>query len=72
MSEMPHVVVVGGGFAGVSATSELAGVAATSGWDWDDVATVTERALAAAFVDEGVRTRLLADVVRPGFAALRR
>ena len=56
---------------GVSATSELADVAATSGWDWDDVQTVTERALAAAFVDADERVRLLADVVRPGFATLR-
>ena len=35
---------------GVSASSELADVAATFGWTWDDVQTVTERALAAAFV----------------------
>jgi adenosine deaminase len=56
---------------GVSVSSELAGVAATFGWGWDDVQTVTERALAAAFVPEPERARLLADVVRPGFAALR-
>jgi adenosine deaminase len=56
---------------GVSATSELADVAETHGWGWDDVQTVTERALAGAFVDAGVRARLLADVVRPGYAALR-
>jgi len=56
---------------GVSATSELADVAASCGWGWDDVATVTERALAAAFVDEGERFRLLTDVLRPGYAALR-
>ncbi|MPR00283.1 adenosine deaminase [Modestobacter sp. I12A-02628] len=56
---------------GVSATSELADVAAVHGWGWDDVQTVTERALAAAFVGEAERAALLADVVRPGFAALR-
>ncbi|MGK5114183.1 MULTISPECIES: adenosine deaminase [unclassified Geodermatophilus] len=56
---------------GVSVTSELADVVATCGWGWDDVQTVTERALAAAFVEETERARLLADVVRPGFAALR-
>jgi adenosine deaminase len=55
---------------GVSATSEIADVAATFGWAWSDVRTVTERALAAAFVDDAERARLLADVVRPGFAAL--
>jgi adenosine deaminase len=57
---------------GVSPTSELADVAATHGWSWDDVQTVTERALAGAFADESVRARLLADVVRPGYAELRR
>jgi adenosine deaminase len=56
---------------GVTATSELTDVAATFGWDWDDVQTVTERALAGSFAEESVRARLLADVVRPGFAALR-
>ena len=57
---------------GVSATSELTDVATTFSWDWDDVQTVTERALAAAFVDADERARLLADVVRPGYATLRR
>jgi len=55
----------------VSATSEIADVASTFGWTWDDVRTVTQRALGAAFVDDSVRARLLADVVRPGYAALR-
>ena len=56
---------------GVSMTSELTDVAATFGWTWDDVQTVTERALAAAFLDDAERARLLSDVVRPGYAALR-
>jgi adenosine deaminase len=56
---------------GVSATSELADVAAAHRWGWDDIQTVTERALAGAFAEETVRARLLADVVRPGYAALR-
>ena len=56
---------------GVSLTSELVDVAAAFGWSWDDVQTVTERALAAAFVSEAERTRLLTDVLRPGFAAVR-
>jgi adenosine deaminase len=56
---------------GVSASSELAGVAATFGWGWDDVQTVTERALDGAFVEDAERARLLADVIRPGYAALR-
>jgi adenosine deaminase len=55
---------------GVSMTSELADVVGAFGWTWDDVRTVTERALAGAFVDDGERARLLADVVRPGFVAL--
>jgi adenosine deaminase len=55
---------------GVSVTSELSDVAATFGWGWDDVQRVTERALAAAFLDDGERSRLLTGVVRPGFAAL--
>ena len=56
---------------GVSATSEIADVAATSGWSWDDVQSVTERAVAAAFADDADKRRLLEDVVRPGYAALR-
>jgi adenosine deaminase len=56
---------------GVSASSEVADVAATFGWGWDDVQRVTERALAAAFTDDATKARLLADVVRPGYAALR-
>ena len=56
---------------GVSVTSELADVAATHRWGWDDVQRVTERALAAAFLDDAERGRLLTDVVRPGYAALR-
>jgi adenosine deaminase len=56
---------------GVSASSEVAAVADTFGWSWDDVQTVTERALAAAFIGDAERARLLADVVRPGYAALR-
>jgi adenosine deaminase len=56
---------------GVSATSELTDVATTFGWGWDEVQTVTERALAAAFLPAEERARLLADVVRPGYAALR-
>jgi adenosine deaminase len=56
---------------GVSASSEVAAVAGTFGWSWDDVQTVTERALAAAFIGGAERARLLDDVVRPGYAALR-
>ena len=56
---------------GVSATSELAAVARTFGWTWDDVQTVTECALASAFATGSERERLLVDVVRPGFAAVR-
>jgi adenosine deaminase len=56
---------------GVSVTSELTDVATTFSWDWDDVQTVTARALAAAFVDADERARLLAEVVRPGYATLR-
>jgi adenosine deaminase len=56
---------------GVSLSSELADVAATFGWGWDDVQAVTERALAGAFLPEAERARLLSDVVRPGLAALR-
>jgi adenosine deaminase len=56
---------------GVTATSEAAAVAATFGWGWDDLQTVTERALASAFTGDDVKRRLLEDVVRPGYAALR-
>jgi adenosine deaminase len=56
---------------GVSVSSELTDVAAAFGWGWHDVQAVTERALAAGFLDDGERARLLSDVVRPGFAALR-
>ena len=56
---------------GVSATSEAAAVAVTFGWGWDDLQAVTERALASAFATEDVTRRLLEDVVRSGYAALR-
>jgi adenosine deaminase len=56
---------------GVSVTSEVTDVATTFGWTWDDVQTVTERALAGAFLHGAERARLLDDVVRPGYAALR-
>jgi adenosine deaminase len=56
---------------GVSASTEIAAVASTFGWSWGDVQMVTERALAAAFMGDAERARLLADVVRPGYAALR-
>ncbi|MGY1834077.1 adenosine deaminase [Blastococcus sp. SYSU DS0510] len=55
---------------GVSLTSEVTDVATTFGWTWDDVQTVTERALAAAFLPDEERRRLLDEVVRPGYAAL--
>jgi adenosine deaminase len=44
---------------GVSASSEVTDVARTFGWSWDDVRTVTERALAAAFITDADRNRLL-------------
>ncbi|SNR57366.1 adenosine deaminase [Blastococcus mobilis] len=56
---------------GVSASSEIADVAATFGWCWEDVQTVTERALAGAFIDDAEKKRLLEGVVQPGYAALR-
>jgi len=55
---------------GVSATSELTDVVTTFGWSWQDVQTVTERALRAGFADDAVRARVFTDVVAPGFAAL--
>ena len=56
---------------GVSASSEITDVATTFGWTWDDVQTVTERALAAAFIADEGRSRQLGDLVRQGYAALR-
>jgi adenosine deaminase len=55
---------------GVSLSSELAALATTFGWTWDDVRTVTERALAAAFLPEEDRARLLSEVVQPGFSVI--
>ena len=56
---------------GVSLTSEFAEVATTFDWTWDDVQTVTDRALAASFASEREKARLLGDVVRPGYGQLR-
>jgi adenosine deaminase len=56
---------------GVSLSSEFTDVVAAFGWGWDDVQTVTERALRAGFADDAVRARVFTDVVRPGYAALR-
>jgi adenosine deaminase len=55
---------------GVTPTSEFVAVVEAHGWGWDDVQTVTERAVAAAFLDDGARAGLLARV-REGYAALR-
>ncbi|NEK87308.1 adenosine deaminase [Blastococcus saxobsidens] len=55
---------------GVSVTSEFTDVATTFGWSWDDLRTVTERALTGAFLSDTERRRLLDEVVRPGYAAL--
>lgn len=55
---------------GVTPSSEFAAVVAAHGWDWDDVQTVTERAVAAAFLDDGARAGLLARV-REGYTAVR-
>src|SRR4051794_27746200 len=46
---------------GVSVSSEFADVATTFGWGWDDVETVTERALAASFAEGAEKARLLTD-----------
>jgi adenosine deaminase len=56
---------------GVSTSSEVHDVATTFGWSWDDVQTVTERALTGAFLPDPERKRLLTEVVQPGYAALR-
>jgi adenosine deaminase len=56
---------------GVSLTSEFTDVVAAHGWSWDDVQAVTERALTGAFLDDAERSRLLREVVRPGYAAVR-
>ena len=42
---------------GVSVSSEITDVATTFGWSWDDVQTVTERALAAAFIPDAEKAR---------------
>jgi adenosine deaminase len=55
---------------GVSLSGELADVAAAFGWTWDDVQTVTRRALAGGFAAEDERERLLRNVVEPAYAAL--
>ena len=51
---------------GVSVSSEVADVAATFRWGWDDVQTVTERALAAAFTDAGLPPGVLNVLTGPG------
>jgi adenosine deaminase len=56
---------------GVSASSEIADVAATFGWSWADVQTVTERALAAAFIPEGGQKRLLGHLIGETYGVLR-
>jgi adenosine deaminase len=55
---------------GVTVSGELAAVAAQFGWTWADVQTVTERALAASFLPEAEKARLLTGVITPGYAAL--
>jgi adenosine deaminase len=56
---------------GVSVTGEMASVAEEFGWSGEDLQAVTERALRSAFLPEADRERLLTEVVRPGYEALR-
>jgi adenosine deaminase len=56
---------------GVSVTSEMAAVGGTFDWSWADLQAVTERALRSAFLPDADRNRLLTELVRPGYEALR-
>jgi adenosine deaminase len=56
---------------GVSVSSEITDVATTFGWSWADVQTVTERALAAAFIPEEKQRRVLGDMIAEEYRALR-
>jgi adenosine deaminase len=55
---------------GVTVSGEVHDVATTFGWSWEDVQTVTERAVAGAFLPAADRARLLTEVVRPAYASL--
>jgi adenosine deaminase len=56
---------------GVSVSSEVADVATTFGWSWEDVQTVTERALAAAFIPEEGQRGVLGHMIGQAYAGLR-
>jgi adenosine deaminase len=55
----------------VTLSGEMHRLVEAFGWGLDVVCEVTERAAASAFLPIEERERLLVEVIRPGFAALR-
>jgi adenosine deaminase len=52
-------------------SKELAAVAEAFGWGWDRLQWLTVNALKSAFIPFDERIRLIEDVVKPAYAALR-
>ena len=56
---------------GVSMTSEMAGLAETFGYGWDELEWFTINAMKSAFLPFDERLDLISDVIKPGYAQLR-
>jgi adenosine deaminase len=56
---------------GVSLSSELLAVATTFGYGWPDIEWLTLNAMKSAFAHFDERLRLINDVIKPAFAAIR-
>jgi adenosine deaminase len=54
-----------------SMSNEFAQLSAAFGWGLDDVEWLTINAMKSAFIEFPERLRLINDIIKPGFAALR-
>jgi adenosine deaminase len=57
---------------GVTLSSELAALAEAFGYGWGDLEWLTLNAMKSAFAPFDERLAIINDVIKPGFAALRR
>ena len=56
---------------GVSVSSEMAALVDAFGYGWDDLRWLTINAMKSAFIPFDQRLRIIDEVVKPGYAAMR-
>ena len=55
----------------ISLSRELAGLVETFGYDWDDLQWLTVNAMKSSFWPFDRRLRIIDEIIKPGFAALK-